>query len=128
MLETIGIIVGVIAGLIALTSGLISRKQYSRRDIGEIKVALQEARSERVVNAIKEELATLRASIQKAELPEKQAIEIETINAKIEKVETDLRNFRELLFDNPEATVTIPLIKKDLESLAKDNENLRKEL
>jgi hypothetical protein len=61
-------------------------------------------------------------------LPEKQQIEIVAFASRIDKLEEELRSFKTLLFDNPEATVTIPLIRKDIETIKKDNDRLRDEL
>lgn len=61
-------------------------------------------------------------------LPEKQVVNMDVFRGKIEKVESDLQNLRKLLFENPDAAVTIPLIMKDIKYLRQDDENLRKEI
>lgn len=81
------------------------------------------------IEKLREEISMLQTSI--TELPkgeEAQAVESEVISGRLNKVEQEIRSLRELLFDNPEAAVTIPLIKKDVESLSRDNEALRREL
>jgi len=78
---------------------------------------------------LRNEISKLQQSILK--IPEGEAsekVESQVFHTRIEKVEQDLRNLRELLFDNPEASVTIPLMKKDIEALNKENDALRKEL
>lgn len=44
------------------------------------------------------------------------------------KLEQDMRSLREQLFGNPEPTVTVALLKKNLESLACENGALPQEL
>lgn len=84
--------------------------------------------SESIVADVQRQIDTLSAAIAEAEVPKKQAIEMETFIARVNKLESDFRDLRRLLFDNPEAVVSIPLMRKDVDSFRRDNENLRKEL
>ena len=81
------------------------------------------------IKKLGETISVLQSSIMKV-LPGDEAVAIQSglINTRIDKLAQDMRSLRELLFDNPEATVTIPLMKKDIDALAKENEALRSEL
>jgi hypothetical protein len=131
MVEYVSLIIGIGAGIAAiigvLTAYLTYRAPSHEKVKGEI-LHYRETRTDEVVDTLQNQLDALRASIEEAGLSEKQAIEIGSLSTRIEKVESNLQGLRKLLFDNPEATVTIPLIKKDIESLSRDNENLRREL
>ena len=100
------------------------------------KQTVQTARMENKSSSQDVEIERLRAEILMLqnsimELPkgeESQSVESRVFGERLSKLEQEIRSLRELLFDNPEATVTIPLIKKDVESLARENEALRREL
>jgi len=57
-----------------------------------------------------------------------QSPEIATASSTLFRIDEDLKALKNLLFDDPEAIITIPLIKKDIELLSKENQTLRNEV
>jgi F0F1-type ATP synthase membrane subunit c/vacuolar-type H+-ATPase subunit K len=125
LLNWIGGVASVVALLGAVIAFLLSAF-YKRITMMSKEMAYSK---EATIEKLRADISMLQSSI--TELPkgeEGQAVESRVLTERMNKLEQDMRGLRELLFDNPEATVTIPLMKKDVESLARENDVLRREL
>lgn len=122
--SVVAIVAAVVTILYAIGAWLTSvQKRKKARDHEVRRPAMQQA-----IAHLEMDIKHLYDAFKEAKLPEKQAIEVHSFNARLDKIESDFRELRRLLFDNPEAAVSVPLIKKDIDSLRRDNENVRNEL
>lgn len=72
-------------------------------------------------------LDEIKAIIAGMEKAQERTTEINKLDSRIGSIEEDLTGLKNLLFDDPEKVVTIPLIKKDIDFLKEDLNNLRSE-
>ena len=77
---------------------------------------------------IEKRLQLLLTSLKKVEVSEKEMLGISSLATRMDKLESDFKDLRSLLFKNPEEAVTIPLLKKDIDSLTQADENIRREI
>ena len=126
VLKSLPEIIGLIAGFLGVVVSVIAYYYSTRRMLEGHKAKAERTRTE--TELLKRQVESLLSSIEKAEMPPKGYLEVGSLTARFDKLESDLKGFKKLLFDNPEASVTIPLIKKDIESLKEDNKRLREEM
>jgi len=125
----LAMVLAILAMVLASITVLLSLLSFFQSTAGGI--ARAKARREAQATEtelLKRQLELLQSSIEKAEMARIGDFEIGSLAARLDQLESDLKGFKRLLFDNPEATVTIPLIKKDIESLKEDNKRLREEI
>jgi hypothetical protein len=128
LLDTITLSIGIGAGLISIIVSIVVRRITSKKKEEYSIFKAEHTQTSKPYQDLEAKIEDIRNTIKKAKDPEKHSLEIQAFETKVEAIELGLRDLRRLLFDNPEAAVTIPLIKKDINSLIKDNERLRKEL
>ena len=52
-------------------------------------------------------------------------VQMSELKSRMDKIEQDITSLRQLLFDNPDAAITLPLMKKDIDSLQNDMKTTR---
>ena len=130
MVEVFGSVltaVGVAAGIIALLATIAQTTfgSYSGRLIRhslESKVAFDKkvyARLQEQLDELNKVIESRPESLDKAYVAK--------LEAKVEKIEQDITSLRQLLFDNPDLVITIPLMKKDISALQNDVKTTREQ-
>lgn len=54
-------------------------------------------------------------------------VQVAELKLRMDKIEQDITSLRQLLFDNPDAAITLPLMKKDIVSLQNDMKTTREQ-
>ena len=122
----IGALASVIAGIAVFVLSKLFRRSSSMMRKRLRKSELTQA--DNAIASLRADVADLRSSFETGFSAESRDIGVNIIVNRIDKLELDLGELRRLLFDDPEAALTVPLLRKDVESVRQDNENLRKEL
>lgn len=80
------------------------------------------------IDRLMKQIAALENSVSQVKAPAKENVQLGAIAGRIDKVEKDYRALKELLLQDPDTTLTLPLIKKDIDSIKAENKSLRDEL
>ena len=134
MLKSLPEIIGLIAGSLGMVVSFIVSYYFRRRmlegpnlDKPEPKI---EKKPERTLTEKEEKkMLTERVAVRITEsVISRSDFGVDSLGVRVDKLESGLKELKELLFGNPEVSVTIPLIKRDIESLKEYNERLREEM
>ncbi|MCJ7459029.1 MAG: hypothetical protein MUP17_08565 [candidate division Zixibacteria bacterium] len=126
VLKSLPEIIGLIAGFLGVVVSVIAYYYSTRRMLERRKVKIERTRTE--IELLKSNVESLFRSIETVEMLPKGNLEVGSLAARLDQLESEMKGFKKLLFDDPEASVTIPLIKKDIDSLKEDNKRLREEM